>query len=56
MLGDSPSAPWNNVIVGNTFDRCRCDMQFDRGVNSVTNRMTLVGNKSFQKSPMNGTK
>lgn len=41
-LGDNPSAPWNNTIVGNTFERCRCDMQFDRGVNSVTNRMTII--------------
>lgn len=54
-LGDNPSAPWNNVIVGNIFDRCRCDMQFDRGVNSVTNRMTLVGNETISKSP-NGAK
>ena len=40
-LGDTPAAPWNNVLIGNRFETCRHDFQFDGGVNAVTNRMTI---------------
>ena len=45
-LDDSSAAPWNNVIRGNRFSRCREKMQLDQGVRSVTNRMTIVSDES----------
>lgn len=51
-LDDTPNLPWRTSLVGNMWVDCKRNNQFDKNVNSVTNRMNISGN-TFVRTPTN---